>query len=232
MLPVACGFARGYFGIQVNSKTERRVIFSVWDSGNEGKDRKKVAKEDLVTLLAEGRRLSTPAASAMKGQAATATSKATCGKPAVRRSFLVTARADGDATVYTGYFYFNDKQQWGLIASFRAPHDGKLLRGLYSFNEDFDGGNGHLQRLCEFGNQWIKTTDGKWIELTTANFTHDPTGGKDRRDYGAGVTKDGRFFLSNGGFIAFPMERGPLSRPARGNPPVDVAIPLMGAKSE
>src|SRR5436190_11872025 len=32
---MACGFARGYFGIQVNSPTERRVIFSVWDAGNE-----------------------------------------------------------------------------------------------------------------------------------------------------------------------------------------------------
>ncbi len=38
---MACGFHRGYFGIQVNSPTERRIIFSVWDSGNEGVDRKK-----------------------------------------------------------------------------------------------------------------------------------------------------------------------------------------------
>ena len=30
---MACGFARGYFGMQVNSATERRIIFSVWDSG-------------------------------------------------------------------------------------------------------------------------------------------------------------------------------------------------------
>jgi hypothetical protein len=143
------------------------------------------------------------------------------------QKFLVTAKADGDATIYTGYFYFNDLQKWGLIASFRAPHDGKLLRGLYSFNEDFDGSNGYLQRLCEFGNQWIKTTDGKWLELTRANFTHDATGGKDRRDYGAGVTKEGRFFLSNGGFIAMPMEKGTISRPAQGNPPEGIMLPGM-----
>ena len=31
--------------MQVNSTTERRIIFSVWDSGNEGVDRKKVAEE-------------------------------------------------------------------------------------------------------------------------------------------------------------------------------------------
>lgn len=30
---MACGWHRGYFGMQVNSPTERRIIFSVWDSG-------------------------------------------------------------------------------------------------------------------------------------------------------------------------------------------------------
>ncbi|HEX3134514.1 MAG TPA: DUF5077 domain-containing protein, partial [Planctomycetota bacterium] len=45
---MACGFSRGYFGIQVNSPTERRVIFSVWDSGNEAVDRKKVDDENRV----------------------------------------------------------------------------------------------------------------------------------------------------------------------------------------
>ena len=30
---MACGFQRGYFGMQVNSPTERRIIFSVWDTG-------------------------------------------------------------------------------------------------------------------------------------------------------------------------------------------------------
>ena len=31
---MACGFSRGYFGMQVNSPTERRIIFSVWDAGS------------------------------------------------------------------------------------------------------------------------------------------------------------------------------------------------------
>ena len=45
---MACGFARGYFGIQVNSLTERRVIFSVWDAGKEAVDRNKVADSNKV----------------------------------------------------------------------------------------------------------------------------------------------------------------------------------------
>ena len=51
---MACGFGRGYFGIQVNSPTERRIIFSIWDSGNEAVDRTKVADDDRVKLLEKG----------------------------------------------------------------------------------------------------------------------------------------------------------------------------------
>src|SRR5678816_865558 len=51
---MACGWHRGYFGMQVNSPTERRIIFSVWDSGNEAVDRKKVGDDNRVTLMAKG----------------------------------------------------------------------------------------------------------------------------------------------------------------------------------
>jgi len=51
---MATGFSRGYFGIQVNSEKERRVIFSVWDAGNEAVDRGKVADSNKVKLLAKG----------------------------------------------------------------------------------------------------------------------------------------------------------------------------------
>lgn len=51
---MANGFSRGYFGIQVNGEKERRVIFSVWDAGNEAIDRNKVADADKVKLLAKG----------------------------------------------------------------------------------------------------------------------------------------------------------------------------------
>ncbi len=53
---MACGFARGYFGIQVNSPTERRVIFSIWDAGNERENRNKVAVENKVQLMAKMRK--------------------------------------------------------------------------------------------------------------------------------------------------------------------------------
>lgn len=140
--------------------------------------------------------------------------------------FLVSAQPDGTHTVYSGYFYFPEKKAWGLIASFRAPKDGEYLHGLYSFNENFGGANGELQRLAEFGNQWLKLSDGKWIDLTSAKFSHDGTGKADRLDYASGVEKDGRFYLSNGGFISNGIKFGELMhRPGGAKPPTDIMLP-------
>jgi hypothetical protein len=216
---MACGFSRGYFGIQVNSPTERRIIFSVWDSGNEGVDRAKVKPEDRVQLLAKGEGVS----------AGDFGNEGTGGhshlvypwKKDETYRFLVRAQPEGGATTYSGYFYFPEKGVWGLIASFRAPKDGKPLRGLYSFNENFAGQNGQLRRLAEFGNGWIRGADGRWRELLEVRFSHDATGAKDRFDYGAGRVGAG-FYLSNGGGVAEAVKKGDrFERPAGGKIPVD-----------
>ena len=53
---MATGFARGYFGMQVNSPTERRIIFSVWDAANgtNAKDRSTVSPDNFTQLVAKG----------------------------------------------------------------------------------------------------------------------------------------------------------------------------------
>ena len=68
---MACGFSRGYFGMQVNSATERRIIFSVWDSGTgeKAKDRSTVSAENQVQLLGKGSGVEGSAYSAMKARA-------------------------------------------------------------------------------------------------------------------------------------------------------------------
>ncbi len=219
---MACGFRRGYFGIQVNGPAERRIIFSVWDSGNEAIDRANVAAADRVQLVAKGENV---VASDFGNEGTGGHShRVYPWKTGQTYRFLVTARAEaGKHTVYSGWFFFPETKRWGLIASFRAPKDGGTLGGLYSFNENFGGANGDLRRQAEFGNSWIRTIDGTWRELTTARFTHDPTGKVDRTDYDAGVTKDGRFYLSNGGFAraARTVRYGGLfTRPATNKPPV------------
>ena len=219
----ACGFSRGYFGIQVNSATERRIIFSVWDSGNEPTDRNKVAAEDRVHLVAKGDGV----------EASDFGNEGTGGhshlvypwKTGETYRFLVSATPEGSSTIYSGYFYFPERHRWELIASFRAPKDGGYLRSLYAFNEDFDGANGQQLRLAEFGNQWIKTAGGNWSELLKARFTHTKNGYTDRLDRDAGVVGK-RFYLSNGGFIPGSLKYGDdITRPASGQQPSDIVLP-------
>lgn len=217
----ACGWHRGYFGMQVNSPTERRIIFSVWDSGNEAVDRSKVAGEDRVTLLAKGDGV----------YAGDFGNEGTGGhshlvydwKTGEKQGFLVTAKVtDGTHTIYSGYWFHPEQKKWILISSWRAPKDGQYLHGLYSFCENFGGDNGHLQRKALYGNQWVHSADGHWHELTTAAFSHDPTGRTDRLDRFMGI-ENGEFFLATGGFVpGFTKFGEKFSRPATNTPPADL----------
>ncbi len=197
---MACGFSRGYFGMQVNSATERRIIFSVWDSGAGGNanDRKTVAAEDQVQTLAKGDGVE---ASVFGGEGTGGHSHLVYPwKTGEVQRFVVTAKPEGTHTDYSGYWFHPEKKEWMLIASFRAPKDGKYLRGLHSFSENFGGNNGHLVRKALYGPQWIRTPAGEWRELIEASFSHDGTGKEARLDRFMGV-ENGRFFLSHGGFI-------------------------------
>ena len=223
---MACGWHRGYFGMQVNSPTERRIIFSVWDSGKEGVDRNKVASEDRVTLVAKGEGVysgdfgneGTGGHSHLKFQ----------WKTGEKQRFLVTAKpVDDTHTVYSGYYFRPDKSEWMLISSWKAPKDGGWLRGLHSFSENFGGANGQLRRKALYGNQWMQTDGGQWIELTEASFSHDPTGKADRLDRFMGV-ENGQFFLSHGGFVeGFTSFGEKFNRPATGRPPTDLVLPPL-----
>lgn len=198
---MACGFRRGYFGMQVNSPTERRVIFSIWDAGTEAVDRNKVDTSNRVELLKKGDGVVADSFG-NEGTGGHSHWVHTWKKGEVQR-FLVHAVPSGDTTTYTGYFQGADMKEWKLIASFRAPKDGQSLSGLYSFVENF-GEYGDVIRRAEFGPAWIMDLTGKWQPLATAQFSHDRTGGADRFDYMFGVKGD-RVYLQNGGFTGnFP----------------------------
>jgi FKBP-type peptidyl-prolyl cis-trans isomerase len=197
---MACGFSRGYFGMQVNSETERRIIFSVWDAGNEAVDRNKVNDENRVKLFGKGNAV---IASDFGNEGTGGHSHFIYNwKTGTTYKFYVTALPDSasNSTIYSGYFFIPELQKWKLIASFRSPKDGKYLSHLYSFLEDFDGTNGNVYRKANYGNQWIRTENGDWKALTTATFSCDATGkALDRIDFGGGMESNS-FYLWNGGF--------------------------------
>lgn len=222
---MACGWHRGYFGMQINSPTERRIIFSVWDSGGEPKDRKKVGDENRVKLIAKGEGVKT---NSFGGEGTGGHSHLVYPwKTGTKQRFLVTAKpVDATHTIFSGYYFHPDKKKWMLISSWNAPKEGRHMRGLYSFSENFGGGNGHLLRKALYGNQWIRTSEGKWIEVTGASFSHDHTGRSDRLDRFMGVEK-GQFFLSHGGFVPGSMKYGKkFQRPAVSKAP-KIVLPTM-----
>jgi len=240
---MATGWHRGYFGMQVNSPTERRVIFSVWDSGDEAIDRAKVAPEDLVQLVAKGTGV----------HASGFGNEGTGGHSHLvfpwqlgdTLEFLVQAAPAGSATTYTGWFRVSrEGEPWRLVASFRAPKDGKHLRGLYSFNENFWGANGDVRRVCEFHGQWVRTSAGTWHELLDARFTCDghgvpnqEAGQPGRLDRSAGARGD-RFYLAHGGFVDDPTPGAvtqygaALRRASSGSPPPLTAEELAALPRE
>lgn len=223
---MACGWHRGYFGMQVISPTERRIIFSVWDSGEEAVNRDKVRAEDRVTLMGKGEGVysgdfgneGTGGHSHLKFM----------WKTGEKQKFLMTAKpVDTTHTIYAGYYFRPDQKRWMLISSWKAPKEGGYPRGLHSFSENFVGDNGHLVRKALYGNQWVQTADGKWTELLVATFSHDGTGKADRIDRFMGI-ENGQFFLSHGGFVSGYSQFGDkFNRPPTGTPPADLELPKV-----
>lgn len=196
---MANGFAEGYFGIQVNSETERRILFSVWspyktDNPNE------IPKDYRVIALksGEGVKLNDFGNEGSGGQSYTVYP----WKSETTYRFLMKGEpSENNSTDYTAYFYSPTENQWKLIASFRRPHTTTYLKRLHSFLENFNPATGYLTRKANYQNQWVFTTENQWIELTNAKFTADATANKKARmDYAGGVEKN-VFYLKNCGFF-------------------------------
>jgi hypothetical protein len=124
-----------------------------------------------------------------------------------------------NSTDYSAYFFSPETKEWQLIASFRRPKTNNYLKNLYSFLENFLPETGVFTRKGFYSNQWVHTTDDKWVELTNAKFTADATAKKEARlDYSGGV-ENGTFFLRNCGFFNDKTDMGKIfSRQPASNP--------------
>ncbi|KLU03256.1 putative signal peptide and transmembrane protein [Rhodopirellula islandica] len=197
---MANGFGEGYFGMQVNSPTERRVLFSIWspfrtDNPNE------IPDEDRVETLAKGDDvIAKDFGNEGSGGQSFFRYPWEAGKT---YRFLTEVKPDGEGnTLYTSWFGDKAKNEWRLVASFRRPKTDKHLTGFHSFLENFSPEQGHLQRSAHYGNQWVCDVNGEWHEITRAKLTGDNTArGRHRLDY-AGGSQDDHFFLKNCGFFS------------------------------
>jgi hypothetical protein len=196
---MANGFADGYFGIQVNSPDERRILFSVW-SPYKTDNPKDIPDDFRIRLLQKGDDVH---AGEFGNEGAGGQSyKKFMWKTGITYGFLLKGEpSPNNSTDYTAWFYAPETGKWQLIASFRRPKASSYLKSLYSFLENFWTGTGYITRKGLYSNQWICNKEGKWFELTGVKFTADATARKESRlDYSGGI-ENGAFFLRNCGFF-------------------------------
>lgn len=201
---MACGWSGGYFGIQEVNDGKQVAIFSVWDP-TKGDDPKAVTPEQRVELLHEGEgvRIKRFGGEGTGGQCMVDFPWAV--GDTVR--FLVRAElhdvdgVKGGKTAYSGWLFDPRAKAWRHLVTFRTRNDGKRLRGLYSFVEDFrrDTKSADEVRRARFFNGWVKpAVAGDWQAMTQAKFTASRADWEARDNINAGAAAEG-FFLATGG---------------------------------
>lgn len=204
---MAAGFGEGYFGIQYNSPTERRVLFSVW-SPFDTQNPDEIPDEQKIRLLRKGKDVHI---GEFGNEGSGGQSYLRYPWKAGRTyKFLMQVRPDGKGnTTYTAYFYATEEKAWRLIASFLRPKTDTWYTHPYSFLENFSPEQGYRSRMVYFGNQWARSKEGKWTRITDATFTHDATANAGvRLDYQGGIARRNRLYLKMGGFFNESVKAG------------------------
>jgi hypothetical protein len=212
------GFHSGYGGIQINSLTERRFIFSIW-SLFKTDDPKQIPADYIVHLNKKGKDVFTGefGDEGSGGHSHLVTN----WKTNTTYRFLTGITAlRGDSATYIGYYASpDDNYKWHLLSQW-TQHKTDTKNGfkrLYAFVENFSD-NGDDFFKAYYSNQWAITFNGNWLELTEAKFTTTANNKTHQRfDYGAGV-EDGKFYMFSGGFKQKRniMPGNIINRPATG----------------
>lgn len=217
---MVCGFGEGYFGAQVNSEKERRILFSVWSPAKTD-DPGNVPEEDKVILKSVGEAV----------KVGNFGNEGTGGqsylvypwKTGTTYRFLLRAHPCDDGTSeYSAFFFPPEEKKWRLVATFRRPKIQTWIKGVGAFLENFNPKTGWLTRSVGYSNQWLRDKDGRWFDLNKANFTCDSTGRAGvRLDYTGGLSSGKNFFyLANCGFFDDTTPDGSVfERTASNNPP-------------
>ncbi|GAB3022704.1 DUF3472 domain-containing protein [Spirosoma pulveris] len=197
---MANGFGEGYFGMQVNSPTERRILFSVW-SPFQTDNPNQIPADQKILLNRKGADVITNEFG-NEGSGGQSFLRYNWVAGQTYRFLLHAQPESGGYTTYTAYFMPVNGANWQLIASFKRPKTTTYLKSLYSFLENFTPETGNVSREVEFANQWVRSKEGHWQELIHAQFTGDNTARKSyRMDYAGGLRPNQRFFLRNCGFF-------------------------------
>lgn len=191
---MVCGWSKGYFGMQELANGKKIVLFSVWDPGPQN-DPGAVADEQRVTLIDNDPdvRVRRFGGEGTGGQSFFDFD----WKVGETYRFLVSAKAEGNRSIYSGSLFEPEPKTWRKLVTFSTPSHGELLEGCYSFIEDFRRNrvSATQPREARFGDGWLKAADGTWQPIVKARFTAD---NNPVLNINAGV-KSPLFFLATGG---------------------------------
>ncbi|EKM53102.1 uncharacterized protein PHACADRAFT_259266, partial [Phanerochaete carnosa HHB-10118-sp] len=211
---MVAGFSGGYSGIQVNSATERKVLFSVWDADN-GQKTTLVSKGADVVVNDFGGEGTGGQAYLVFGWKAGTTYK-----------FITRIRPESSSgsTLFSTWIFTPETNAWRYIATWKRPSTTTYQSGVYSFLENFIDTRGYVGRHVQYSNQWARNTNGAWSEITTGRFTGDATANNAQRMDYAGGLENGHFYLRNCGFFSdfVPLNRDFTRLAAGTQPTVDV----------
>lgn len=194
---MANGFGEGYFGMQVNSASERRILFSVW-SPFITDDPNQIPVEEKIVLLKKGKDVYT-GEFGNEGSGGQSYLKYYWKAETTYKFLLKGVPNNDNSTTYTAWFFNPELNQWEIIASFKRPKTSTYLTRFHSFLENFIPNQGYHSRQVHFNNQWVY--DGEWKKINQAKLSVDATYRANQRvDATGGLTYTG-YYLKMGGFF-------------------------------
>ncbi|GHV27353.1 hypothetical protein FACS1894176_09170 [Bacteroidia bacterium] len=217
----AIGFTGGYFGMQANTDTERRILFSIWDQVDTDKYTKnglpipESCRDSLVSLVdkAEYTQANGFGNEGTGGQSYVGAGRFTTWQDSVPVKFLMNIRRDTIVSTVTGkkkpcliltaWYKAYEDEGWRYVASWRRPFASAYFNESGSFIENFGWANGHLPRKGYYYNTFAhENSTGKWVHLNKNYGTHTDGATGQRNDYEHHIAPEDptKFYMLSGGY--------------------------------
>lgn len=216
---MALGFFRGYMGIQANSDTERRVLFSVWDSVD--RDVYPDANpEYFVSLVDKGENTTANGfgGEGTGGQSYVGINRTDTWLEDKPVKFLMNVRQetvkredtgeDKLTVVLSAWYMAHEEEGWVYVASWRAPvmepaKEKSMFDGFHSFLENYGWRNGQIARKGYYYNAFGREYGSdRWVHLNKASFSNTDGKTGQRIDFEQGVSEEhpDKFYMLSGGY--------------------------------
>ena len=186
---ISNGFIGGEIGLQVNSPTDRKIVFTVNDNLNQ-----------QPVIVRTGINVSSNLLNGdIKGGQSVLDYNWSSG---ITYKFLTQGKPDGfGSTVFSSWFYAAETSEWKFIASWKRTGTSDYLKNIYSTLEGTNTENSFTVRKARYYNQWVRDNNGNWIEIKEAYFGGNSTAANMQRfDYAGGVEYSSFYMKSNGFF--------------------------------